>query len=210
MIRWLSKIFLGLVVVGIVLLVITNIWVYASTSDQVFANLEEIPYSPVGIVLGTSPKTVTGNPNPYFESRISAAVELYQKGKINHILVSGDNGGRYYNEPRNMKAALLDAGIQESHISIDNAGFRTLDSMVRCSRVFDQNQVTIVTQSFHAHRALFIGNYLDMNVHAFATEEVSKGTLKVIIREYFARSLAVWELYISGKQPKYLGKKETL
>ncbi len=210
MIRWITRIFIGLCLACFFVLALTNLWVYTSTSGQIHEDIDSIPFAPVGIVLGTSPLTVYGTPNPYFESRMEAAVALFRGKKIRHILVSGDNGGKYYNEPLRMQQALLDAGIPETAITIDNKGFRTLDSMIRCSEVFNQDQVTVITQSFHAHRALFIGNHLEMDVQAFAANKVAAGRAKVTIREYFARSLAVWDLYFAGNGEKYSGKTETL
>ena len=210
MIRRIARLFIGLCLFCLLILALTNLWVYTSTSGQIHEDIDSVPFAPVGIVLGTSPLTVYGTPNPYFESRMEAAVALFRKNKISHILVSGDNGGRYYNEPLKMQQALLDAGIPEKAITIDNKGFRTLDSMIRCSEVFKQDQVTVITQSFHAHRALFIGNHLNMDVQAFAANKVAAGRAKVTIREYFARSLAVWDLYFAGNGEKYSGNKETL
>jgi SanA protein len=187
-----------------------NWWVYSSTRNQVFTSVDELPEAPVGIVLGTSPKTMQGTPNPYFEERISAAAKLYELKKIKHILVSGDNATVYYNEPKNMKQALLDKGIPEEAITQDYAGFRTLDSMFRCKMVFGQEDVVVITQPFHTYRALFIADYLNMNATAFATGNVNSSSLRMTVREYLARSLAVWDLYVVKKEPKFLGEKETL
>ncbi len=210
MIRFISRIFFWVCFLGLVFFVGTNIWVFSSTSKQLYQELAEVPAAPIGLVLGTSPLTTNGTPNPYFESRIEATASLFHQNKISHVIVSGHDGGRYYNEPLRMQQALIEVGVPESAITLDHEGFRTLDSMIRCSEVFDQDDVMIITQSFHAYRALFIGNYLGMDVHAFAANKVSEGSVKVTIREYFARSLAVWELYVSGSRPEYFGKIETL
>jgi SanA protein len=210
MIRRIFKIAFILFLVMLVYVFLTNIWVYSSTRQDVFTSVSEVPDAPVGVVLGTSPKTMAGTPNPYFEERIKAAAELYEMKKIRHILVSGDNATVYYNEPENMKKALIARGIPEAAITQDYAGFRTLDTMFRCKMVFDQNNVTVITQPFHTYRALFIADYLDMNAHAYATRPVKSAGIRMTIREYLARSLAVWDLYVVNKEPKFLGKKETL
>jgi len=197
-----------LLMLGFILL--TNWWVYSSTKENVYSSANAVPDAPVGVVLGTSPKTMAGTPNPYFEERIRAAAELYRLNKIRHILVSGDNATIYYNEPENMKKALVSQGVPENAITLDYAGFRTLDTMFRCKMVFDQNDVTVITQPFHTYRALFIADYLDMNAHAYATRKVESASIRMSIREYLARSLAVWDLYVVNKEPKFLGKKETL
>ena len=210
MIRRFLKIALIVFLIMFVFVMLTNLWVYSSTQEQVFTELDDVPYAPVGIVLGTSPMTSAGDPNPYFEERITAAAELYARHKIGHILVSGDNATIYYNEPEKMRQALLRKGVPESAITLDYAGFRTLDSMFRCKMVFGQNQVTVVTQPFHAYRALFIAEYLRMDARAYAAKTDSSGGLRLAVREYLARTLAVWDLYVIKREPKFLGKKETL
>ncbi len=173
--------------------------------------MDEVPNARVALVLGTSPNKISGGTNPYFSARMEAAARLYKSGKVSHILVSGDNGSPYYNEPEKMKSALMEIhGIPLEAITLDHAGFRTLDSIVRCKKVFGQNEVIIVTQSFHSYRALFIGDYYDMKSWAYVAPSTSYGKMKVLFREYLARTLAVWDLYLIHREPKFLGKKETL
>lgn len=95
--------------------------------------------------------------NVFFSTRIEAAKTLYERGKIKHILVSGDNSTAAYNEPESMRKALLKAGIPKEDITLDYAGFRTLDSVVRANVIFGQeNGFTIISQPFHVERALFL------------------------------------------------------
>jgi SanA protein len=198
-------------VAGIILILFCNLWIYISTKDRVEQDMAQIPNARVALVLGTSPNTTTGGTNPYFTARMKAAAELYKMGKVSHILVSGDNGSPYYNEPERMKKALMDNhGIPAEAITLDYAGFRTLDSIVRCKKVFGQNEVIIVTQSFHSYRALFISDYYQLKAWAYVAPATSSGKIKVIIREYLARTLAIWDLYLIHREPKFLGKKETL
>ncbi|ELR68819.1 SanA protein [Fulvivirga imtechensis AK7] len=189
--------------------VITNLWIYFSTTADVYTELDKVPSSQVALVLGTSHRLVDGSPNPFFHERMKTAAELYKQGKVKHILVSGDNATIYYNEPHKMRQALIKLGIPSEKITLDYAGFRTLDSIIRCKKVFGQDNIIIITQPFHSYRALFISNYYDMQAVAMTTEKV-ESSIKVQIREYFARMLAVWDLYVIKKEPKFLGKKETL
>ena len=99
-----------------------------------------------------------GSPNPFFEKRIETAAELYRIGKIDHFILSGDNRSMYYNEPMAMLKALLKKGVPASAITLDYAGLRTLDSIVRCKQIFGQNKIIIITQPFHSYRALFISS----------------------------------------------------
>ena len=83
-------------------------------------------------------------------------MELFQAGKISRILVSGDNRRMNYNEPVEMRKALIAHGIPDSVIVMDFAGIRTLDSVIRAKKVFGQDRFTIISQRFHNERALYI------------------------------------------------------
>ena len=192
-------------------LVLANGWVYQSTKGQLVEGIEDMPEAEVALVLGTSPKLMTGDPNPYFHERLQIAADLYSKGKVKHIIVSGDNQTRYYNEPARMLNGLVELGVPETGITRDSAGFRTLDSIVRCKKVFGQDNIIIITQPFHSHRALFISNFYEMNAHAPADSEIPAGfSYKVKVREYLARALAIWDLYIINKEPEFLGTEKEL
>jgi SanA protein len=193
----------------IILLLASNLWVVWSTRDKVFSDLESLPSNDVAVVLGTSNKLINGSPNPFFEYRIKTAAALYNTGKIRHLIVSGDNRTKYYNEPLEMKKALVKAGVPDSVITLDYAGLRTLDSIVRCKEIFGQDNVTIVTQPFHCYRALFISRYYNMNAVAVMAQEPLLES-NVYFREYFARAKAILDLYILKTEPRHLGEKESL
>jgi SanA protein len=189
----------------------SNIWVVSTTANRVYSDYHELPTNFVALVLGTSHKLTNGSPNPYFESRIKMAAALYQEGKVTHFLLSGDNRTRYYNEPQQMKDALIRAGVPDSVITLDYAGLRTLDSIVRSKEIFGQNKITIITQPFHCYRALFISRYYNIDAVAVqAVEPSPEAMVKVYLREYLARTKAVIDLYILGTAPKHLGDKEQL
>lgn len=195
----------------LVVVLFSNLWVIFSTRKLIYDDTSKIAYHEVGLVLGTSNKISDGTDNPFFTSRIDAAVALYKAGKVKYLIVSGDNRSKYYNEPLRMQQALMERGIPQNVITLDYAGLRTLDSVVRCKEVFGQQDVVIISQRFHCYRALFIGKYHDMPVMAYATEKLSVDqTFKVVIREMLARPVAIWDTYFIGKKPKYLGKSEPL
>ena len=207
--RKLGRVGVWTAAVFLFLLLGSNLWVVWSTRERVFADPESLPANDVAVVLGTSNKLMNGSPNPFFDYRIKMAAALFSAGKVKHLIVSGDNRTRFYNEPLEMKRALLKAGVPDSVITLDYAGLRTLDSIVRCKEVFGQNTITIVTQPFHCYRALFISEYYDMNaVAVMAQEPVLESN--VYFREYFARAKAVLDLYILHTEPRHLGEKEPL
>ena len=189
-------------------LVLCNSWINRSTASQLYTESSAIPARKVGLVLGASKNTIRGTDNMYFTYRIQAAYELYKTGKVQYLLLSGDNHTEGYDEPTDMRDALIRLGVPDSCIVLDYAGFRTLDSVVRCKEVFGEDSITIVSQAFHNQRALFIANKSGVHAIAFNAQEVNKNySLKTRIREYFARVKCVLDIYILHTDPKFLGEK---
>lgn len=192
-------------------LFLCNVWVVASTQSKVLTDYKHLPDSGVALVLGTSHRLTNGSPNPFFQNRIATAAALYKEGKIVHFILSGDNRTVYYNEPIEMQKALVKLGIPASAITLDYAGLRTLDSIVRSKEIFGQSNIIIITQPFHSYRALFISNYYDINALALVADEpAQKAAPKVFVREYFARTKAVLDLYVLRTEPRHLGEKEPI
>ncbi|MBT5506614.1 MAG: DUF218 domain-containing protein, partial [Flammeovirgaceae bacterium] len=133
--KWFKRmfIFLGF---GFLSILSLNIWILVSTSKQIFKEEVWPPAQRVGLVLGTSRFSAKGIKNEFFEERMNAAAKLFELGIIGHILVSGDNRSVYYNEPLDMLNALKERGIPKSAVTLDYAGLRTLDSVVRCAQIF--------------------------------------------------------------------------
>jgi SanA protein len=209
--RRVKKIALYLLIAVLVFVVLCNVWIILKTDRYVYDSVEKIPHRKIALVLGTSRKLSDGSPNPFFTNRIEAAYSLFVNKKVDHIIVSGDNRSRYYNEPAEMRKALVAKGVSSTDITLDFAGLRTLDSIVRCQQIFGQDSVTIITQPFHCYRALFISQFYNMNAVAMEAEEPEvAGSAKVIAREIIARPLAVLDLYVFGTSPRFLGEKEEL
>ena len=183
-----------MILLGVVLLsiVCSNYWITNSTKTQLYTDVTKIPYRKVGLVLGASKQTSRGTPNLYFKFRMQAAYQLYKAHKVQYLLVSGDNHIKGYDEPSDMREALILLGVPDSCIVLDYAGFRTLDSVVRCDEVFGEDSVTIISQEFHNQRAVFIANasrtsaFNKINAIAFNAQEVNKHySFKNISAEYF-------------------------
>jgi SanA protein len=177
--------------------VFSNLWVLFNTRGYIFSSSQDIPANEVALVLGTSKKLMGGKPNPYFHYRIDAAAELYNNHKVERFILSGDNRTRYYNEPNDMKVALMRLGVPDSVITLDVAGLRTFDSVIRSKEIFGCQKVTIVTQEFHSSRAVFIGKYFDIDAYGFVAQNVPfNKSFKLFIREYFARTKAVLDVLL--------------
>ena len=191
--------------------VLVNNWVVNNSEAYVYSNWSLLPDNDVGLVLGTSPFARNGRPNPQFYGRIEAAVQLYQLGKIRKIIVSGANPDSTYNEPRQMWRELTKAGIPSQAITMDFAGVRTFDSVSRAKAVFNLEQMTVITQEYHAYRAVFIAKKLNIRVAGYAATSDSIGVFsRTYLREVFARVKAVLDLYVLSTEPKFLGGPEAV
>jgi SanA protein len=185
-----------------------NRFINTSTNAHIYSDINSIPQRKVGLVLGASKKTTRGTDNFYFSYRIQAAYQLYKAGKVKYLLLSGDNHIKGYDEPSDMREALMALGVPDTCIILDYAGFRTLDSVVRCKVVFGEDSITIVSQEFHNQRALFIACKNNIHAIAFNAKEVNRNySFKTRFREYFARVKCVLDIYILYTSPKFLGAK---
>lgn len=179
--------------------------------NRQFTSVEEVPHRRVALLLGTSRYTRTGVPNRFFWNRIDATVELYEHGKIQRIIASGDNRFTTYNEPASMRNALVSRGIPEDAVILDHAGFSTLDSVVRTARVFEQQEIVVVSQSFHNARAIFIARHNGLDAIGYNAGDVPySDAFGVYVREYFARVKAVIDVYVLGREPRVLGEPQPL
>ena len=211
LVRKTTKVLFVVFIIGSVLMLVANIWVVTSTKVKILTDYKDLPDSSVALVLGTSNKLTNGSPNPFFEDRILAAANLFRHGKASRFLLSGDNRTKYYNEPLEMKKALIKAGVPVSAITLDYAGLRTFDSIVRCKEIFGHNKIVIVTQPFHCYRALFISQFYKMDAVALMTDSpMPDNSARVYVREYFARAKAILDLYFLNTAPKHLNNKEPL
>ena len=198
--------------IGVLLLVgFANLQVSRATADRLHRSVESVPVNRAGLLLGTSPYVVSGRANPFFRYRIEAAADLYRAGRIEFIIASGDNRHHSYNEPMQMRRALIAAGVPEDVIFLDYAGFRTLDSIVRAAKVFGQHSFTVISQEFHIRRALYIAHHYSLDAVAYTARDVPGYTgVSVQAREILARALAVLDLHVFGTEPRFLGEPVVL
>jgi len=146
-----------------------------------------------------------GVPSPMLQDRLDAAIEIYDLGGGNKILMSGDHGESDYNEVQVMKDYALAAGVPEEDIFMDHAGFCTYDSICRAKRIFQVETVIVVTQKYHIFRALFLAEAFDMEaVGVTADVRPYVGALYRESREVIARNKDfLWGIF--KPEPKYLG-----
>ena len=195
----------GLVLLG------ANRWVVNSTNAYVYSDSALMPENEVGLVLGCSPFSSDGSANPQFHGRMQAAAELLKIGKVKHLILSGANPDSHYNEPRKMREALIDLGVAPEAMTLDYAGDSTFESVVRAGIVFDLTRMTVITQKYHAFRALFVARKSGISAVAYAAPVVGKQPgeeFRHPPREVLARLLAVLDIFVLQTRPKVTGPVE--
>lgn len=191
-----SSLFIALIYIG-------NYWVKHCSRPYIYTSISDVPPKKYGLLLGTSKKGMHGE-NPYFTWRIDAAVELYKAGKIDSILVSGDNSIKEYDETTDMYNSLIERGIPSEHIILDYAGFRTLDSVIRAQKVFNCQELIIVSQEFHNQRALYIALINGIDAVAYNARDSQHKLNYTHFREYLAKTWTLVEVHLLGTEPKFL------
>lgn len=199
--------FVGAIALIISCVFLANIVINRFSENYLFNDIKQIPFNKTGVLLGTSQFRGNGSENLFFTYRINAAVELYNAGKIEFIIISGDNSTLNYNEPMLMKKELVKKGIPEGRIFLDFAGFRTFDSMIRAEKIFGQSQFTVISQEFHNQRAIYIARHNGIEAIAYNAKDVSAYVgFKTMLREKFARVKVFIDMLL-GEEPHFLGEK---
>lgn len=171
-----------------------------------YNDLNKLPEKKLAVVLGTAKYRIAGGVNLYYRYRLDAAAKLYHSGKIEFLLVSGDNSVREYDEPTTIKRDLVKLGVPAERIFLDYAGFRTFDSMVRCKEVFGEEDIIVVSQPFHNERAVYIARQKGMEAIGFNARDVDQFYgLKTMLREKLARTKMLLDIHVLDTQPKFLG-----
>lgn len=206
---WLLRLMYLILIAGWagVLLVLFSSWqVSRAASGRLYDDPAALPPHRAALVLGCVRELRNGQPNLYFRYRVQAALDLYRSGRVEHLLVSGDNHRHGYDEPSDLKEALMNAGVPEEKITCDYAGFRTLDSVIRAQKVFGLDSFIVVSQPFHNERAIFIAQAHGIQVIGFNARDVAgRAGLRVRLRELLACAAAFVDTRIWNRQPRFLG-----
>ena len=178
----------------------------------IYTSAKKIPKKKAALLLGTTKYLKGGYKNYFYTYRIAAVLELWKAGKVNAIVVSGDNGTKQYDEATTMYEDLIKVGVPKQYITRDYAGFRTLDSIVRAEAIFDLKDYIIVSQRFHLERALFIAKVKGQKVLGYVAKDIpgTAAAYRMKFREYLARTKAFLDVYVLGTEPKFYGDKEKM
>lgn len=149
----------------------------------------------------------SGQVSRMLKDRLDFGFRLYELGKSEKIIVSGDHGSKSYNEVKAMCAYLEDLGVPSEAIFMDHAGFNTYDSIYRMKAIFEVNKAIVVSQAYHTVRAAYIAKMLDIEVQSVASDTyVYEKMLIYRIREIGARVKAFWMAGVMKPHPTYLGE----
>ncbi len=204
--RLFFRYFLFFCMLGIAVLGVCYTLISWYGNKYIFDDITAVPKRRVGLVLGTSKYLGKNRINEFYQTRIDTAAQLYAAGKVDYLVVSGDNHRNNYNEPQQMLNDLVAAGVPAARIQPDYAGFRTLDSVVRMEKIFGHTDYMIISQQFHNQRALFIARAKGHAPIAFSAPNPQTMSMKkVITREFLARVLEVFDL-ITNKKARFYGK----
>jgi len=204
------RIIISAAVLGMVALIVPRLITAVHALGRVY-QVGDAPARRVAIVFGAG-LWRDGSPTPVLRDRVATAAELYFSGKVEKLLMSGDNSYVEYNEPQAMKDYALELGVPEEAIVLDYAGRRTYDTCYRAGDIFGVDSAILVTQSFHLPRALFLCNALGVKaIGVSADTRVYRQRSQVYwnLREVPATVVAIWDVYITRPLP-ILGKPEPI
>jgi len=212
--RGLRRFTLDLLIVlpAAILLVIVHANLAATWASRglIYSDVSKLPPTRVGLVFGTTDR-ISGRENLYFRYRIDAAQKAWEAGKVETLIVSGDNRSRYYNEPQRMYEALIDRGIPADRIVRDFAGLRTLDSVVRAKEVFGTDTVLFISQRFQVERAIYLAKAHGLKAYGYEARDVeSPAALKTRLREIGARVKMWLDVHFLDTRPRHLGEREKM
>jgi vancomycin permeability regulator SanA len=192
---------------GVYVLLLPLGWMYVGTARQ-RVSAASVPPTAVGIVFGAG--APQGRPSPMLVGRLDLGVRLYRAGKVQVLLVTGDNSRSHYNEPLVMRDYLIDAGVPRDRIVLDYAGFDTWDSCVRARKIFGVDRAILITQRFHLPRALTLCR--SVGIRAWGVGDDSRpyapvATAFSYLRELPAGLKAFFDL-VMHPGPRFLGPRE--
>ena len=184
---------MAIMVAGLAVVAGCELAVYSASKGRVYSDVDEIPHREVGLLLGTNPKGRRGGANMFYNYRIDAAVELYEAGKVDRILISGAKKGAGYDEPQAMREALVVRGVPDSILILDGQGFHTIESIVRAKEVYEVDSLTVISQEFHNRRSLYMAKHNGLDAIAFnaANTTILRWRVIMFLRERASRVKAV-------------------
>jgi SanA protein len=208
--KFLWRLILRLSLLGLLALFIPRLITSIYAAARIFT-VETVPADRVAIVFGAGLR-YDGTPTAILRDRVETAVQLYNNGKVEKLLMSGDNTVVEYNEPESMRQFALSLGVPDEAIVLDYAGRRTYDTCYRAKAIFGVESAILVTQDFHLPRALYLCNHLGVEAVGVEANNFDYRKISRLIwntRELFATFGAFMDVYIFKPLP-VLGNPEPI
>ncbi len=205
-------------IAGLCALLAPPAYVALATRPYRYADPAQVPARRVALVLGAG--IINGIPTPALAERIRGAAELYRLGRVQKLLLSGDNSRRDYDEASAMRRYALQLGIPDRDITLDYAGFSTYESCYRARDIFGVSELVLVTQGYHLPRAVYTCRQLGIdavglgmpdwlyNRAHMAVRYSPRDQLRYTAREALATAKALWDLHVTHPKPTFLGPFE--
>ncbi len=208
--KFLRRLLLVLALLGVLVVLGPRLVTTFSSWSRIY-NVANVPSAPVAVIFGAG-LTRSGEPTAILKDRVETGAQLYFAGKVQKLLMSGDNRQLNYNEPEAMRQYAMSLGVPSAAIVLDYAGRRTYDTCYRARAIFELGSVLLVTQGFHLPRALFLCNALGLQ--AFGVEADNHRYWPPLlfiwnVREQLATIGAFMDVYISRPLP-VLGRPEPI
>ena len=208
--KWTWRVIRTLALLGLLVFFLPRIITSIYTAFKTYS-VEDVPADRIAIVFGAGLRR-DGGPTAVLRDRVETAAQLYLEGKVEKLLMSGDNRFVDYNEPEAMRQYARSLGVPEEAIVLDFAGRRTYDTCYRARHIFGIETAILVTQKFHMSRALFTCNALGLQavgVEANNYYYLKRSRLYWNIREQFATITAFWDVYFKRPLP-VMGEPEPI
>ena len=212
--RWLRPRRLVLMGFAFFVTVVVGPWaLFSLATEGDRYSVASVPAAPVAIVFGAG-LDGPDRPSPYLAHRLDAAVQLFQLHKIQHILVTGDNGTVSHNEVQAMEDYLAANGVPTSVVTQDHAGFDTYDSCYRAKAIFGVTRAIVVTTDYHLPRALFTCQRVGVHAVGVGVGEASR-TPRSLYGKFFGREIladvkALIQTEVTHPKPRFLGPQVPL
>jgi vancomycin permeability regulator SanA len=220
-VRRLVLVLAGTAFAGLIVVVGANVVVARGAGGLARDDVAAVPHRTVGLVFGAG-VDADGRPTPALADRLKAGIALYRAGRVDHLLLSGDNSRHDYDEVTAMRDVVLAGGVPADRITRDYAGFDTYDSCARAVSIFGVRDAVLVTQDFHLPRALYLCRHQGIDAVGLAVPDWQhrperSGTdyplgLRVTytLREWLARTKSVFDAEVLHRGPAVGGPFEGL
>ena len=204
-----SKFIICIAVIVLVIVIVVfgiNFWVKHSTKNQIIQNKDYSNLKDIDCIIVLGAGIWGDKPSPMLQDRLDQAIELYNAGVSDKIIMSGDHGQEEYDEVNIMKSYAIEKGIPSEAIFMDHAGFSSYETIYRAKEIFEAKRVLVVTQKYHLYRTLYIANQFDLEAYGVGADPRKYvGALYRELREILARDKDFIKC-IFKPEPTYLGE----